>query len=260
MSNNGTPWLSTSRWRLLLPFPRSVGFDPRNCFASGVVIIAPSTLCQRHAMPRMASCSAKLAFHSASSKPAYSQSRNRLCAALALPNRCQKGDVTTHDSARLAKAALDTPMRAWGGRRAPSDCDPRPSPGLAAECVESRLSETLRLPLGGQQFGVRKARVHQLAFLRHHAIGLRAGQPVEQGGHTLERKGSGISGGEIDATDVRVIGQQGASCCLRTRLCEKSIPFLWKKSCEVLHISRQSVTFEFTLANPSKGGDAKPPV
>ena len=58
-----------------------------------------------------------------------------------------------------------------------------------------------------------------------------------KGGHTLERKGSGISGGEIDATDVRVIGQQGEAVVLGQGYAKSQSTFCGKKAakCCIFH-------------------------
>lgn len=67
-------------------FPRSVGFGPTDSCASGAFTMAPSMLCQDHAIPSISSYSAKPLRHSFTNTPFLFHSRKYLCTELALPN------------------------------------------------------------------------------------------------------------------------------------------------------------------------------
>jgi hypothetical protein len=67
-------------------FPRSVGFGPTDSCASGAFIMAPSMLCQDHAMPSISSYSAKPLRQSFTNTPFLFHSRKYLWTELALPN------------------------------------------------------------------------------------------------------------------------------------------------------------------------------
>jgi hypothetical protein len=67
-------------------FPRSVGFGPTASRAIGAFTMAPSMLCQDHAIPSISSYSAKPLRQSFTKTPFFFQSRKYLCTELALPN------------------------------------------------------------------------------------------------------------------------------------------------------------------------------
>jgi hypothetical protein len=67
-------------------FPRSVGFGPTDSCASGALTMAPSMLCQDHAIPSISSYSAKPLRQSFANTPLLFHSRKYLCTELALPN------------------------------------------------------------------------------------------------------------------------------------------------------------------------------
>jgi len=67
-------------------FPRSVGFGPTDSCASGAFTMAPSMLCQDHAMPSISSYSAKPLRQSLTNTPFLFHSRKYLWTELALPN------------------------------------------------------------------------------------------------------------------------------------------------------------------------------
>ena len=67
-------------------FPRSVGFGPTDSCASGAFIMAPSMLCQDHAIPSISSYSAKPFRQSFTNTPLRFHSRKYLWTELALPN------------------------------------------------------------------------------------------------------------------------------------------------------------------------------
>jgi hypothetical protein len=66
-------------------FPRSVGFGPTDSSASGAFIMAPSMLCQDHAIPSISSYSAKPLRQSFTNTPFLFHSRKYLWTELALP-------------------------------------------------------------------------------------------------------------------------------------------------------------------------------
>ena len=67
-------------------FPRSVGFGPTDSCAIGAFTMAPSMLCQDHAIPSISSYSAKPLRHSFTNTPFFFHSRKYLWTELALPN------------------------------------------------------------------------------------------------------------------------------------------------------------------------------
>ena len=67
-------------------FPRSVGFGPTDSSASGAFTMAPSMLCQDHAIPSISSYSAKPLRQSFTNTPFLFHSRKYLWTELALPN------------------------------------------------------------------------------------------------------------------------------------------------------------------------------
>jgi hypothetical protein len=67
-------------------FPRSVGFGPTDSCAIGAFIMAPSMLCQDHAIPSISSYSARPLRHSRTKTPFLFHSEKYLCTELALPN------------------------------------------------------------------------------------------------------------------------------------------------------------------------------
>ena len=67
-------------------FPRSVGFGPTDSCASGAFIMAPSMLCQDHAIPSISSYSARPLRQSFTKTPFLFHSRKYLWTELALPN------------------------------------------------------------------------------------------------------------------------------------------------------------------------------
>jgi hypothetical protein len=67
-------------------FPRSVGFGPTDSCASGALTMAPSMLCQDHAIPSISSYSAKPLRHSLTNTPFFFHSKKYLWTELALPN------------------------------------------------------------------------------------------------------------------------------------------------------------------------------
>lgn len=67
-------------------FPRSVGFGPTASCAGGAFTIAPSMLCQRHAMPSISSYSANPLRHRFPKTPWRFHSKKYLCTELAEPN------------------------------------------------------------------------------------------------------------------------------------------------------------------------------
>jgi len=67
-------------------FPRSVGFGPTASRASGALTIAPSILCQTHAIPSISSYSARPRRHIRTKTPRRFHVRKYLCTELALPN------------------------------------------------------------------------------------------------------------------------------------------------------------------------------
>jgi len=67
-------------------FPRSVGFGPTDSCASGAFTMAPSMLCQDHAIPSISSYSAKPLRQSFTNTPFLFQSKKYLWTELALPN------------------------------------------------------------------------------------------------------------------------------------------------------------------------------
>jgi hypothetical protein len=67
-------------------FPRSVGFGPTDSCASGAFTMAPSILCQDHAIPSISSYSAKPLRQSFTNTPFLFHSRKYLWTELALPN------------------------------------------------------------------------------------------------------------------------------------------------------------------------------
>jgi hypothetical protein len=67
-------------------FPRSVGFGPTDSCAIGAFIMAPSMLCQDHAIPSISSYSAKPLRQSFTNTPFLFHSKKYLCTELALPN------------------------------------------------------------------------------------------------------------------------------------------------------------------------------
>jgi hypothetical protein len=81
--------------------------------------MAPSMLCQRHAMPSIWSYSASPAFQIAWNTPAFSQSRNRLWTALALPNRSLGKAFHWQPVRSTYTTASNTCRAGLGGRPAP---------------------------------------------------------------------------------------------------------------------------------------------
>lgn len=67
-------------------FPRSVGFGPTDSCASGAFTMAPSMLCQDHAIPSISSYSAKPLRQSFANTPLLFHARKYLWTELALPN------------------------------------------------------------------------------------------------------------------------------------------------------------------------------
>ena len=67
-------------------FPRSVGFGPTDSCASGALTMAPSMLCQDHAIPSISSYSAKPLRQSFTNTPFLFHSKKYLWTELALPN------------------------------------------------------------------------------------------------------------------------------------------------------------------------------
>jgi hypothetical protein len=67
-------------------FPRSVGFGPTDSCASGAFTMAPSMLCQDHAIPSISSYSASPLRQSCANTPFFFHSRKYLWTELALPN------------------------------------------------------------------------------------------------------------------------------------------------------------------------------
>jgi len=67
-------------------FPRSVGFGPTASRAIGAFTMAPSMLCQDHAIPSISSYSANPLRQSFTKTPFFFHSRKYLCTELALPN------------------------------------------------------------------------------------------------------------------------------------------------------------------------------
>ena len=81
--------------------------------------MAPSMLCQRHAMPSIWSYSASPAFQIAWNTPAFSHSRNRLWTALALPNRSLGKAFHWQPVLSTYITASNTCRAGLGGRPAP---------------------------------------------------------------------------------------------------------------------------------------------
>lgn len=95
--------------------------------------MAPSMLCQRHAMPSIWSYSASPAFQIAWNTPAFSHSRNRLWTALALPNR-SLGKAFHWQPVRSTYTTASNTCRAGLGGR--------PAPGLRTYSLSTGRSRT----------------------------------------------------------------------------------------------------------------------
>jgi len=67
-------------------FPRSVGFGPTDSCAIGAFTMAPSMLCQDHAIPSISSYSTSPLRQSRTNTPCLFHSEKYLCTELALPN------------------------------------------------------------------------------------------------------------------------------------------------------------------------------
>ena len=142
-----------ARCAWFLFFPRSVGFGPVASSASGAFTIAPSILCQAHAMPSMSSYSARPLRHIFRKTPWRFHSRKYLCTELALPN--SRGKAFHWQPVR---STYTMPAKTFRG-----------SIGL-------RPPPTRRLylrPLGRLRFGIRGAmRSHRTSDTVHDLIAL----------------------------------------------------------------------------------------
>ncbi len=139
-------------------FPRSVGLGPTDCSAKGAFTIAPSMLCQDHAMSSISSYSASPLRHIFTNTPRCFQFRKYWCTELALPNSF--GSAFHWQPVRSTYMIASNTVRGFLGFR--------PPPG--------RLLY-LR-PLGRLGFGIRGSTrshnasdtVHDLCVLMHTSI------------------------------------------------------------------------------------------
>jgi hypothetical protein len=101
-------------------FPRSVGFGPTDSSASGAFTIAPSMLCQDHAIPSISSYSAKPLRQSFTNTPFLFHSRKYLCTELALPYSCFGNAFHWHPVRKTKTMAASTFRGSMAFRPAPA--------------------------------------------------------------------------------------------------------------------------------------------
>lgn len=99
-------------------FPRSVGFGPTASCAKGALTIAPSMLCQVHAMPSKSSYSANPLRHSRTNTPWRFHCWKYLWIELALPNR-SSGNAFHWHPVRSTYTIPSKTLRASNGLRPP---------------------------------------------------------------------------------------------------------------------------------------------
>lgn len=100
-------------------FPRSVGFGPTASRAIGAFTMAPSMLCQDHAIPSISSYSAKPLRQSFTKTPFFFHSRKYLCTELALPNSAFDKPFHWHPVRKTYTMASSTLRGSMGFRPPP---------------------------------------------------------------------------------------------------------------------------------------------
>jgi hypothetical protein len=101
-------------------FPRSVGFGPTDSCASGAFTMAPSTLCQDHAIPSISSYSARPFRQSFTNTPFFFHSRKYLWTELALPNSSFGNAFHWHPVRKTKTMAASTFRGSMAFRPAPA--------------------------------------------------------------------------------------------------------------------------------------------